>query len=84
MVQGTAHTDDSRNELLEALAAGQRLIVSEQRQIQKQLDRVETTVQDLNRRIDGIERRLKRFEQRRTGLGTTPTTPRRLLARVHL
>ena len=71
MVQGTAHTDDSSNELLEALAAGQRLIVSEQRQIQKQLDRIEEDVQNLNRRVDGIETCLGRVEQRLERFETT-------------
>ena len=63
MVQRTADTYDSINELLEALAAGQRLLVSEQRQIQKQLDRLEATVQDMKSSFDSIEACLERIEQ---------------------
>ena len=64
MVQGTAHTDDSWPELLEALAAGQRLIVSEQRQTHKQIDRLGAAVQATNRSFDSIEACLERVEQR--------------------
>ena len=71
MVQGTAHTDDSWPELLEALAAGQRLIVSEQRQTHKQIDRLGAAVQATNRSFDSIEACLERVEQRLERYGTT-------------
>ena len=64
LIRRRAHTADSSNELFEALAAGQRLIVSEQRQIRQQLDLIETTVCDTSLRIDAVERRMAGIETR--------------------
>ncbi len=57
MPQENALNNDSLHELLEALAAGQRIIVSEQRRIQAQLGRIETAVQGLNVRVGAVETR---------------------------